>query len=214
MKSRRNEIPLRTIERLILYRRILRNLERGGVVSVYSHELADRADNTASQVRRDLMLIGYSGVSKRGYLVERLVSEISKVLDDGDKRNIALVGIGNLGRALLAYFNSRQPHFPVVAAFDSDDSKVNRVIGGCRCHHVREFEGKARELDIRLGIITVPAPNAQQVAERMVAAGVEGILNFAPAPLRLPDGVIEDRLDITLALEKLAFRTKNMERVS
>lgn len=212
--STRKPIPLRTIERLILYRRILRGMESAGVVGVYSHELAERANNTASQVRRDLMLIGYSGVSKRGYLVSRLVTEISKVLDDDSKGNIALVGVGNLGRALLSYFNSRQPQFPVVAAFDADETKVDRVISGCRCHHIREFESKARELDIRLGIITVPAPNAQEVAERMVRAGVEGVLNFAPVPLRLPDQVVTDPLDITLALEKLAYRTKKAKRTT
>ncbi|MBN2426444.1 MAG: hypothetical protein JXB44_15580, partial [Calditrichaceae bacterium] len=116
---------LKSVERLILYQRLLRNLSQQKVIHVYSHELAALANNTSAQVRRDLMQIGYSGNPVKGYVVDELLSVILDFLEPGQTQKIALVGVGNLGRAILSYFSYQQPYLDIVAAFDIDPIKVN-----------------------------------------------------------------------------------------
>ena len=200
-------IPARTIERMVLYKRILMDLQSKGVTMLFSHQLAELAHNTSTQVRRDLMEIGYSGSPRKGYKVTELIAAIAQILDGTKERIIGLVGVGNLGRAILSYFSCKHPGLTVAAAFDLDERRVNRVVSGCRCYHLDQFENLVREKQINLGIITVPASAAQSVADRMTGAGIRGILNFAPVPLRVPEGVFVDRIDIASALEKLAYFT-------
>jgi redox-sensing transcriptional repressor len=198
-------ISQRTVGRLSLYRRLLNSLAAQGVKNIYSHQLAAMAGATAAQVRRDLMAVGYMGTSIRGYAVEELTRSIGSFLDDPSGQAAALVGIGNLGRAILSYFTGRRPNLSIVAAFDVDPVKVGRVINGCHCYPLDELETVVRELDIRLGVVTVPAAAAQSVAETMVRSGIRGILNFAPAPLKVPTGVYVEDIDMTMSLEKVAY---------
>ena len=205
--KKKNPIPARTIERMVLYKRILGDLQGKGVSMLFTHQLADLAHNTSTQVRRDLMEIGYSGSPRKGYNVAELISAISQILDGSRERIIALVGVGNLGRAILSYFTYKHPGLTIAAAFDTDERRINHVVSGCRCYHLDRFEELVREKQINMGIITVPALAAQSVADRMTAAGIRGILNFAPVPLTVPEGVFVDRIDIASALEKLAYFT-------
>ena len=193
---------------MVLYKRILSDLQAKGVSMLFSHQLAELAHNTSTQVRRDLMEIGYSGSPRRGYKVTELIQAIAQILDGSHERIIALVGVGNLGHAILSYFTYKHPGLTIAAAFDTDERRVNRVISGCRCYHFDQFEILVREKQINLGIITVPAASAQSVADRMIGAGIRGILNFAPVPLKVPEGVFVDRIDIASALEKLAYFTR------
>ena len=164
MKLTKN-IPARTIERMVLYKRLLSDLLSKGQKTLFSHQLAALAHNTPAQVRRDIMTIGHEGSPHKGYDIASLITRITVILDGSKDRSIALVGVGNLGRAILSYFTYRHPGLTIVAAFDTDDSKVDRVISGCRCYHIRDFEQKVKELDINVGIITVPAGQAQAVAD-------------------------------------------------
>ncbi len=211
MKLTKN-IPARTIERMVLYKRLLSDLLSKGQKTLFSHQLAALAHNTPAQVRRDIMTIGHEGSPHKGYDIASLISRITVILDGSKDRSIALVGVGNLGRAILSYFTYRHPGLTIVAAFDTDESKVDRVISGCRCYHTRDFESKVKELDINVGIITVPAGQAQAVADMMVAAGIKGVLNFAPVPLRVPDSVCADRIDIASSLEKLAYFADHLKQ--
>lgn len=195
----------RTIGRLSLYRRLLRDLLADGEKSIFSHQLAAMAGGTAAQVRRDIMAIGYSGSPVHGYDVEQLLESIGQFLDASQTQNVALVGVGNLGRALLAYFVGRHPTLSIVAAFDVDPAKANRVIHGCRCHPLDDLMRLVKEHDIRLGVISVPAPEAQGVANLLCQAGVRGLLNFAPVRLWVPEHVYVENLDVTMSLEKVAF---------
>lgn len=198
-------ISSKTIGRLCVYRRRLQRLKDEGKSSVYSHQLAVLTGGSAAQVRRDLMVIGYSGTPYHGYRIGELSESIASFLDDPDGQEIALVGLGNLGLAILAYFDGRRPHLVITAAFDVDPGKVNRVIHGCKCYDITKLERITRKHKIAVGVICVPAREAQAVAEKLTAGGVRAIVNFAPRRLHLPDDVYVEDLDVTTALEKAAF---------
>jgi len=195
----------KTVGRLSLYRSVLSRLLRAGTSHIYSHQLAALAGVTASQVRRDLMATGYSGSPAKGYAVGELLASIGRSLDAPEPEAVALVGIGNLGRAIMAFFAGRRPNLSVVAAFDRDEYKVGRVIHGVRCYPMPDLGRLLVELGIHIGIITVPASEAQDVADRLARAGVTGILNFAPVRLRVRQGVFVEDVDVTMSLEKVAY---------
>jgi redox-sensing transcriptional repressor len=198
-------ISERTIARLSLYRRLLNVLQAEGVKHVYSRQLADLGGRTAAQVRRDLMVLGTSGSSARGYEVAELIRSLRAFLDHPAGQDAALVGVGNLGKALLTHFTGRRPNLAITAAFDSDPTKANRSINQCRVWSVDRLEEIVRARDIRVAIIAVPPEAAQAVVDRLVEAGVRGILNFAPVRLRVPEGVYVEDLDMTVSLEKVAY---------
>ncbi len=195
----------KTIGRLSLYRRLLYGLLQTGARYVHSHQLASLAEVTAAQVRRDLMAVGCCGTPRRGYDVQDLIESIGVLLDAPETQGVALVGIGNLGRAILAYFPGRRPKLEIVAAFDVDPAKVNRKIHGCRCHPVEKLEKIVREKALRIAILTVPASEAQKIADMLVHVGVRGIVNFAPMPLHVPPCVYVENVDMTMSLEKVAY---------
>lgn len=197
--------PHRTIARLSLYRRLLRQADREGVQNLFSHELAKMAGATAAQVRRDITFVGHSGSPTRGYDVRELLDSIGTTLDAGQRQPVALVGVGNLGRAILAFFHGRHPNLAIVAAFDADPHKAGRVIHGCRCYPMEQMAEVVKGEGITVGVVAVPAEAAQQVTDTLVRAGVRGILNFAPTPLRASGGVFVEDIDMTMALEKVAY---------
>ena len=198
-------IPDKTIGRLSLYRRLLNRLLAEGVKNIYSHQLAAMAGVTAAQVRRDIMSIGCSGNPNRGYDAADLAASIGLSLDDPEGQRVALVGVGNLGRAILAYFTGRRPRLSIVAAFDNDPRKYHRVIQGCRVYPIENLSEVVAELGITVGIIAVPANDAQQVADTLVREGIKGILNFAPVRIRVPSNVHVEDIDMTMSLEKVAY---------
>jgi redox-sensing transcriptional repressor len=197
--------PDKAIERLSLYRRLLANLVAEQVGFVYSHELAQLAGRTAAQVRRDVMILGFSGSPTKGYEVAKLVAAIGEFLDAGKSQEVALVGVGNLGRAILSYFVGRRPNLSITVAFDNDPAKVDRVIHGCRCHRMEELGSLVAARGTNTAIVAVPAGEAQAVADTLVGAGVLGVLNFAPVRLHVPGAVFVENVDLTTSLEKVAF---------
>ncbi len=196
---------MKRIERLSIYRRFLQEIAGSDPESVYSHELAEKTGVTPAQVRRDLMEIGFTGHTKKGYRIAELITAIGNFLDSPEGDAVALVGLGNLGRALLPFFAGHHPKLRITAAFDTDPLKTGRVICGCRCFPLSELDKVIAREKIRVAILTVPAAHAQKAAERLAAAGVRGILNFAPVLIRLPKSVTVETMDITIALEKIAF---------
>jgi len=198
-------IPDKVVARLVLYRRILAPLAEQGFERLYSHQLADLAQGTAAQVRRDLMTVATAGSPARGYEVRALLRGLAAMLDAPDPQPVALIGIGNLGRALLSFFAARQDRLRVTAAFDVDPAKAKRTLHGCPCHLLEEMPALVAKQGIRVAILAVPAAEAQGVADLLVGAGVTGILNFAPAPIRVPDHAYVEPIDLALALEKVAF---------
>jgi len=205
MATKGKKISERTIERLSFYRRYLKDIQADGKNRVYSHELAKVVNGTATQTRRDLMEIGCSGCSSKGYEVHALIEEISGLLDSDEKVCVALVGVGNLGRALLGYFSGTRENFEIVAAFDSDPGKNGRVICGRRCYRVDQINEVVKKKNITTAILTVPVEVAEEIANTLVESGVKAILNFAPKHLKSRNDVFIHTLDMTMALEKTIF---------
>ncbi len=203
----------RTVSRLTLYVRLLNDLLAEGAEFVHSHELARRARVTAAQVRRDLMVLGAPGSPKRGYKCRRLLDELSLFFNHETSKPVALFGVGDLGRALLSYFKMRHSDLEIVAAFDIDPLKNGRVIHGCRCYPLDKLESIVQERGISVAIIAVPASAAQLIVDRLMLAGIKGIVNFAPTPLHVGPAVFLENLDVAMSLEKAAyFASKGMPK--
>ncbi|MEG1649251.1 MAG: redox-sensing transcriptional repressor Rex [Rikenellaceae bacterium] len=152
-----SELPERTIERLSEYRRtLLRNLENG-ITHVYSHVLASIHGITAVQVRRDLMLIGFSSNTKKGYDVRELVDFISSILDSTQPLNVAVVGMGNLGRAVTKYFKDKRAKLRIVVSLDNNPEKVGAIIVGVPCCNIEEIDEVIKEKNISILLLTLPA---------------------------------------------------------
>jgi len=210
MKKRK--ISARSVERLSIYRRALLNGAHEFGPSVYSHQLAHSCQLTAAQVRRDLMAVGYSGNPNSGYEVKRLLSSLAAFLDSQETRAVAIVGMGYLGRAIAAFLANRSHKIRLEAAFDVDADKVGHEFSDVHCYSARQMPEVLAEKRIGIAIVTVPAEQAQRVAEQLVAAGVTGILNFAPVVLRLSDRIYVENIDMSVALEKVAFFTRAGQR--
>lgn len=195
----------RCIARLSLYRRLLAELKEEKTEQIYSHELAKRAGVSAAQVRRDIMGLGYSGTPNTGYEVQALINGIAAHIDPPEGLQVALVGVGNLGKAFLSYFQGRRAKLRIAAAFDNDPEKIGQVIGGCRCYGMEEIPSVVRKEGITVGIVTVPAAVAQETADLLVKAGITGILNFAPVPVEVQPSIYVEHVDITIRLETVAF---------
>ncbi len=201
-------LPGKTVERLSEYRRTLLECLRENRNFIYSHDLAARLHITAVQVRRDLMLIGYSSVHKKGYDVKELIEAISRIIDSEAGMNVAIIGIGNLGRALAGYFKGKRSKLNLVASFDNDPQKINKVISGVKCYPYDDLEQSIRELKIDIAILTVPADFARSIAEETVRYGIRGILNFTTVSLNVPAGIYLEEYDMITSIEKVAYFVK------
>ncbi len=204
-----HDLPGKTVERLSQYRRILYNSVSVGKTNVYSHELAHMMNLTSVQVRRDLMLIGYGGSQSKGYLIKDLIALIGKIIDSDTGQNVAIVGMGNLGRAITSYFTGKRDKLAIVATFDNDLQKTDRIIAGVPCHHISKMKSVIDEYNIRIAVLTVAPEAAHGVAKSLMNAGVKGILNYTSVPLTVPEHIYLEEYDIITSLEKLAFLVKN-----
>ncbi len=202
-------VPKAVVSRLSLYLRELQHLVRDGHETTSSNQLGGRLGFTDAQVRKDLAYFGHFGYPGIGYRCEELITAIRKILGTDQQWSAALVGAGNLGRALLGYKGFQQRGFRVIAAFDTDHEKVGSQIEGVPVYHLDDLPEVARSNRIRLGMIAVPASGAQTVADRLVAVGVEGILNFAPVTISVPDHVSQVGVDLAIELEQLSFSVAN-----
>jgi redox-sensing transcriptional repressor len=194
-----------SVGRLSLYLRRLEDLEREGSGTVSSVQLGDAVGVTDAQVRKDLAHIGSLGQPGIGYPTHELITAIRRVLGLDREWSVAVVGIGNLSRALLRYRGFPQRGFRIVALFDTDASKVGQRLDGLAIHSLDELPEVLADCKAELGLVAVPAEAAQRVADALVAAGIRGLLNFAPAVLRLPANVSLVSVDLTVQLEQLAF---------
>lgn len=206
-----SNIPEKTVERLSEYRRTLHSLHEQGISHIFSHILAGMHGITAVQVRRDLMLIGFSSDTKKGYDVEELIKFISAILDSDEPMNVAVIGMGHLGQAITKYFNSRGLMLQIIASFDIAPDKVGEEIDDIPCYHMNEFEKYVDELNINIIILSSPTDVASDLVVPIVNAGIKGVLNFTSKPLNFPKGIFVENYDITTLLEKVAYFVKVKE---
>jgi redox-sensing transcriptional repressor len=200
------KVPEATIKRLSIYMRVLKDMEKKGVEVISSAELADICGVNAAQIRKDLTYFGEFGIRGVGYYVKELHFDIRKVLGLNQRRNVALVGVGNLGRALASYKNFAEHGYNFAAAFDVDPQKVGESLaGGIRVYDMNDLPQVAQEKAIEIAIITTPAETAQTAANRITAAGIRGILNFAPTQIQVPDGVKVKKVDLTTEFDNLVY---------
>ena len=200
-----NTVPKAVVSRLSLYLRELQHLMRDGHETTSSTQLGRLLGFTDAQVRKDLAYFGQFGYPGIGYRCDELVAAIKRILGTNKEWPVALVGIGNLGRALLGYRGFGEQGFRVVAAFDVDPNKVGAVIEGVPVFSFEQMSEICQEKHIRLAIIAVPAVAAQAVADAVVKAGVDGVLNFAPVTISLPKEVSTVGVDLAIELEQLSF---------
>ena len=203
--ARRPAISRKTVGRLSLYRRLLDDLRATGAENIYSHQLAHLAGVSAAQVRRDFMVIGYSGSPNRGYQVDTCMASIESLLDGDVYQEVALVGMGRLGQSLLAHFAGKRAQLRITAGFDTDPALVGSTFQDCLVQSVDDMEQVVSDKGIRIAILAVPPDRGQEVAEILVRAGVRSFVDFTGIPLRVPDEVFVDHMDITSALESAAF---------
>lgn len=201
-------IPEKTIERLSEYRRTLLKCHAQGITHIFSHVLAGMHGITAVQVRRDLMLIGFSSDTKKGYDVKVLIDFIDGILYSEQTMNMAVIGMGHLGRAVTRYFNGKGLKLRITAAFDVDESKVGTMIDNIPCYHIDHFEEFVEQLDISIVIVSSPTSVASTLVLPIINAGIKGVLNFTSAPLNFPQGIVVENYDITTLLEKVAYFVK------
>jgi redox-sensing transcriptional repressor len=201
----RQDIPDATVARLPQYLRALRDLAQRGVASVSSEELAAAAGVRSAKLRRDLSHLGSYGVRGVGYGVEMLAHEITRELGLAQDWPVAIVGLGNLGRALAAYLALATRGFQVVALLDRDDDVIGQEIAGMAVASVDDLERIVSGRGVAIGVIATPAAAAQDVCDRFVAVGVGSILNFAPCVLSVPHGVDVRKVDLSTELQILAF---------
>lgn len=206
-----SDIPEKTIERLSEYRRTLLACHEQGIQHIFSHVLAGIHGITAVQVRRDLMLIGFSSDTKKGYDVEVLIDFIGGILDNPNVVNVGVIGMGNLGQALTKYFNGRSSRLRIVASFDVDPLKAGHTIDDIPCYGMDDFEELVQRHEIKIVILSSPTSIASQLVVPIINAGIKGVLNFTSTPLNFPRGIFVENYDITTLLEKVAYFVKEAE---
>ena len=204
-------IPEKTVERLSEYRRTLLSLSEQGITHIFSHVIAGMHGITAVQVRRDLMLIGFSSDTKKGYDVRVLIDFIDSILDSPDTQNIGVMGMGHLGQAITKYFNGKKHKQRIVASFDVDPQKVGQTIDDIPCYHIDEFVQRVAEHDINIVVLSSPTNVASALVRPIINAGIKGVLNFTSKPLNFPRGIVVENYDITTLLEKVAYFVKENE---
>ena len=199
------KISSSTVRRLSLYLQALEDLATGGTESVSSGELARTAGISAAQVRRDLSAFGSFGTRGLGYPIPPLVRGLRRILGLSHPWAVVLVGAGRIGSALHAYPYFADRGFRIVAVLDHDPAKIGIRWGGTRIRPMEEMETTVEAEGVEMAILAVPGAAAQAVAERLVAAGVRAILNFAPVRLDVPEGVVVNDVNLALEMEALSF---------
>jgi redox-sensing transcriptional repressor len=198
-------IPEATVARLALYLRVLTALTEQGTVTVSSDELSAAAGVNSAKLRKDLSYLGSFGTRGVGYEVALLVDRIAWALGLTGPRAVALVGVGNLGHALAGYGGFASRGFRIAALFDADPARVGEPIAGLRVRHIDDLADVVRAEGVTIAVIATPGHAAQEVCDRLVAAGVTSILNFAPVVLAVPPDVDVRKVDLAVELQILSF---------
>ena len=211
---RERGIPEATVARLPVYLRALVGLADAGTTTVSSDALAAAAGVNSAKVRKDLSYLGSYGTRGVGYDVQFLVYQISRELGLTQDWAVVIVGVGNLGHALAGYGGFADRGFRIAALLDADRRRVGERLGGVEVRHIDDLDDVVRTHGVSIGVIATPAPAAQDVCDRLVAAGVTSILNFAPVVLNVPEGVDLRKVDLSIELQILSFHEQRKAALS
>ena len=206
--SSQTDIPRKSIYRLSIYQRCLERLRENGLETVSSNALAKAAGVKSTQLRKDLAHFGQFGTRGLGYNVEALIEVITSVLGTNSLLPVILVGVGNLGAALLRYSGFVKEGFEISAAFDADPNRAKLVKANVPVMDASSMTQYVNENNVKIAILAVPSETAQQVANNLVQVGVQAFLNFSPTVLKTPDNVIVNSVDLALELEHLSYFVK------
>lgn len=198
-------IPERTVERLCAYRRIIRRWVMQGRQFIQSQELADEADVTSAQVRRDFMSLNTIGIPKKGYATAALLQELGLIIEGEGGQRIVLLGAGNLGSAIVKYLDGMRPDLTIVAAFDTDPAKFGTQVDGVPCLPLTELPVVVRDRNVLMAIIAVPADAAQEMVWLVARAGIRAVVNFTSVRLKAPANVFVQDVDLSILIEKSAY---------
>jgi redox-sensing transcriptional repressor len=204
--SRPDLVPNPAVKRLSLYLRQLESFKRKDRRTISSKQLGESLNLTDAQVRKDLAYFGQFGHPGIGYRVEDLIAQVRKILGTDKVWNVLLVGAGNLGRALMAYKGFNVKGFRLANVFDASPNLVGKKMGPFTVQPMTELEDTIKKNQTRLAMIAVPADSAQAVVDQLVAAGVRGILNFAPTSVQVPTHIALNAVDLSVQLEQLSFQ--------
>ena len=202
------EAPEVVILRLPLYVRALTQLQREGQSVVSSQQLGERLQMTPAQIRKDLSYFGRFGKQGRGYSISFLLEELRDILGLNGEWRACLIGVGRLGRAIINYTGFAPEGFTIVAALDSSDEQVGASVGELSVRPMRDLAKVVDDMGVSIGIVAVPAAQAQSVIDRLVETGIRGILNYAPVAPYVPKGVVVRNIDPVLSLQSMTYYLK------
>lgn len=202
------EVPEVVVLRLPLYVRALTQLQREGSSVVSSQQLGERLQMTPAQIRKDLSYFGKFGKQGRGYGIQFLLDKLRDILGLNREWRACLIGVGRLGRAIINYTGFAPEGFTIVAAFDSSDDQAGTYVRDLEVHSMSDLPNLIDELDVSVGIVAVPAPQAQTVIDSLVLNGIKGILNYAPVAPYVPKGIVVRNIDPVLSLQSMTFYLK------
>ncbi|MDU0423094.1 redox-sensing transcriptional repressor Rex [Staphylococcus haemolyticus] len=209
MAHNKSKIPRATLKRLPLYYRFVNRLKSKGIDRVNSKAISEALNIESATIRRDFSYFGELGKKGYGYNIDSLLEFFKTALSDSDNIHIALVGVGNLGRALLTYNFSIHDEMTITEAFDIDEQIVGTEIGDVSVHHMNDLKKVLNAQNINVVILTTPEEAAQRVANQLVEADIQGILNFTPARIEVPNTVQVHHIDLGIELQSLLFFMKN-----
>jgi redox-sensing transcriptional repressor len=200
-------LPEKTVERLSQYRRSLQRVLDEGKTHIYSHEIAKLLHITPVQVRRDIMLIGHTGTLRKGYDIKNLIGLIGEIIDCSTEQRVAIVGVGKLGQALLNYLSESNTKLKISALFDNNPDKIGRTFSDIVCYSVDRLDEIIRREKISIAILTVPPDQAHSIKDKLLEAGILGIINYSPVSLNV-EGAFLEEYDVITSLEKVAYFAK------
>jgi len=204
----KTSIPEVVIARLPVYIQKLNQLMREGRENVSSQEMAEFLGVTSAQIRKDLSFFGGFGKKGTGYNVINLLESLRSILNLNQIWEVVLIGVGKLGQALLSYQGFTRKGFEIVMAFDNDPNVIGQTIAGIKVRDVSEMQNLTCPRNIPIAILTVPAANAQEMADQLIHCGVKAILNYAPVTLKVPEGVKLSNIDPVLNLQTFTYYLK------
>ena len=208
MTNYMKNLPHKTVQRLSLYRRVLLNLIAQGKTYIFSYQLAEILHLNPVQVRNDLMLMGYTASAKKGYDIQELSETITRSIGIEHSLRIALIGVGNLGKAIMGYISCKKTNHNIVAAFDIDPEKVDKFYAGIQCYYIDRLEEVMTSQNISIAIITTDTDSAQMAAEKLMNAGIKAIINYTSKSLTVNEDIYLEEHDIITSLEKTAYFVK------